>query len=62
MLPNAEIKYRRGLDLKKIIPQAMERDFTDILVVNEDRKEPSILFIHSFVGSFIFEKITNGVT
>lgn len=44
MLPNAEIKYRRGLDLKKIIPQAMERDFTDILVINEDRKEPSILF------------------
>lgn len=43
MLPNAEIYYRRGLDLKKIIPQALEKNFTDLLVVNEDRKEPSIL-------------------
>jgi ribosome production factor 1 len=42
MLPNAELYYRRGLDLKKIIPQAKEKDFTDIMVINEDRKEPSI--------------------
>lgn len=45
MLPNAELYYRRGLDLKKIIPQAKEKDFTDIMVINEDRKEPNGLVI-----------------
>lgn len=29
--------------LKKIIPQCIEKDFTDVLVINEDRGEPSIL-------------------
>jgi ribosome production factor 1 len=38
MLPNAELYYRRGLDLKKIIPQAKEKDFTDIMVINETLK------------------------
>ncbi|XP_022329870.2 ribosome production factor 1-like [Crassostrea virginica] len=45
VIPNSDIKYRRGLDLKKIIPQAKERDFTDIIVVNEDRKEPNGLVV-----------------
>lgn len=45
-IPNSEIKYRRGLDLKKIIPQAKERGYTDIIIVNEDRKEPSILCLY----------------
>ncbi|KAK3090283.1 hypothetical protein FSP39_010615 [Pinctada imbricata] len=40
-IPNSEIYYRRGLDLKKIIPQALSRDFTDLIVINEDRKEPN---------------------
>lgn len=40
-LPNSVSKYRRGLDLKRIIPQAIARDFTDIIVVNEDQKKPS---------------------
>ncbi|XP_052684788.1 ribosome production factor 1-like [Crassostrea angulata] len=44
-IPNSEIKYRRGLDLKKIIPQAKERGYTDIIIVNEDRKEPNGLVI-----------------
>lgn len=60
MLPNAEIKYRRGLDLKKIIPQAMQRDFTDILVINEDRKEPNGLVItHLPEGPTAHFKLSN---
>ena len=43
-IPNCTIKYRRGLDLKKIIPQCTERGYTDLLVINEDQKKPSILF------------------
>lgn len=45
IVPNAFVKYRRGLDLKKIIPQATSRDFTDMIVINEDRGEPNGLVI-----------------
>ena len=41
-IPNSEIYYRRGLDLKKITPQAVSQGFTDLLIVNEDQKKPSI--------------------
>lgn len=42
-IPNSHVYYRRGLALKKIIPQCISRDFTDLIVINEDRKIPSIL-------------------
>ena len=45
VIPNSEIRVRKGLDLKKIIPQAKEKGFTALIVVNEDRKVPSILVI-----------------
>ena len=43
VIPNSEIRERKGLDLKRIIPQAKERDFTVLVVVHEDKKKPSIL-------------------
>lgn len=45
VVPNAFIKYRRGLDLKNIIPQAVDKEFTDLLVINEDRGEPNGLVL-----------------
>ena len=45
IIPNSEIGVRKGLDLKKIIPQAKEKGFTALIVVNEDRKVPSIFSI-----------------
>ena len=42
-IPNSEVRLRRNVPLKKLIPEAMKRSFTDVLVVNEDRKQPSIL-------------------
>lgn len=42
-IPNAHVYYRRGLALKRIIPQCVSRDFTYLIVINEDRKVPSIL-------------------
>jgi len=47
-IPNSFVKYRRGgkmAALKKIIPQCIEKDFTDVLVINEDRGEPNGLLI-----------------
>lgn len=43
-IPNAHYKYRKGMDIKKIIPQAVEKGFTDLVVVNEDHRKASILF------------------
>ncbi|KAK2107109.1 Ribosome production factor 1 [Saguinus oedipus] len=40
VIPNSHVYYRRGLALKKIIPQCITRDFTDLIVINEDRKTP----------------------
>ena len=45
IIPNSEIRVRKGLDLKKIIPQAKEKGFTALIVVNEDRKVRSIFSI-----------------
>ena len=57
VIPNSEIHVRKGLDLKKIIPQAKEKGFTALIVVNEDRKVPSILSI--FLRDFNNKQITN---
>lgn len=45
VVPNSTVYYRRSLDLKKIIPQAIKREYTDIIVVNEDNKQPNGLLI-----------------
>ena len=45
VIPNIHLLYRRALNLKKIIPQALAKDFTDIIVINEDRRIPSILCV-----------------
>ncbi len=39
LLPGAEYYKRNGFPLKKIIKFARNRDYTDLIVVNEDRKE-----------------------
>ncbi|XP_060088103.1 ribosome production factor 1 [Heteronotia binoei] len=44
-IPNSHVYYRRGLALKRIIPQCMSRDFTDLIVINEDRKTPNGLVL-----------------
>ncbi|XP_025067319.1 ribosome production factor 1 isoform X1 [Alligator sinensis] len=45
IVPNSHVYYRRGLALKKIIPQCIARNFTDLIVVNEDRKIPNGLVL-----------------
>lgn len=44
-IPNSHVYYRRGLALKKVIPQCVSRDFTDLIVINEDRKIPNGLVL-----------------
>ncbi|XP_077439876.1 ribosome production factor 1 [Vanacampus margaritifer] len=45
VIPHAHVYYRRGLALKRIIPQCIARDFTYLIVVNEDRKVPNGLVL-----------------
>ncbi|XP_014794785.1 PREDICTED: ribosome production factor 1 isoform X1 [Calidris pugnax] len=45
VIPNSHVYYRRGLALKRIIPQCIARDFTDLIVINEDRKVPNGLVL-----------------
>ena len=59
-IPNSEIRQRWGVDLKKIVPQAVEREYTDILVVNEDKKIPNgLLIIHLPEGPTAHFKLTS---
>lgn len=41
VVPDAHVYYRRGLALKKVIPQCVARNFTYLMVINEDRKVPN---------------------
>lgn len=41
VIPHAYVYYRRGLALKKVIPQCISRGFTYLMVINEDRKVPN---------------------
>jgi len=45
IVPNSQYKNRRGIDLKKIIPQAIQHGFTDLVVINEDHKKANGLVI-----------------
>ncbi|XP_047123105.1 ribosome production factor 1 isoform X1 [Hydra vulgaris] len=45
IVPNSEYRNRKGIDLKKIIPQAVERGFTDLVIINEDQKKANGLII-----------------
>ena len=59
-IPNSDIRQRWGIDLKKIIPQAVEREYTDVLVINEDRKVPNgLLIIHLPDGPTAHFKLTS---
>ncbi|KAL4236639.1 Ribosome production factor 1 [Mactra antiquata] len=60
LIPNTEFLFRRGLDLKKIVPQALSKDFTDLIVVNENRKIPNgIVISHLPDGPTAHFKVSN---
>lgn len=49
VLPCAEYYKRQGFPLKKIVSFAAKRDYSDLLVFNEDRKE--VRGLHSMDSS-----------
>lgn len=41
ILPNAQYFYRKNVRLSKVIPEAVKRNYSAIIVINENQKEPS---------------------
>ncbi|XP_074647186.1 ribosome production factor 1-like isoform X1 [Tubulanus polymorphus] len=60
IIPNSVVKYRRGLALKKIIEQCKGCEYTDLLVVNQNRGIPNGLVIsHLPDGPTAHFKVSN---
>ena len=55
ILPNAKYFYRKNVRISKVIPEAIKRKYSAIIVVNEDRKVPSknILYNIYFLFDFV---------
>ncbi|XP_038067983.1 ribosome production factor 1-like [Patiria miniata] len=59
-IPNSEVFARRRSALKKVIPQAIERGFTDLIVINGEKKLPDAMLIcHLPDGPTAHFKLTN---
>ncbi|KAL3120538.1 hypothetical protein niasHT_007830 [Heterodera trifolii] len=60
VIPNAEIVSRKNVAIKRVVRQAIERGFSDLMVVHEDRKKPNgIVFCHLPNGPTAFFKINS---
>ncbi|CAJ0950686.1 unnamed protein product, partial [Mesorhabditis belari] len=59
-IPGAEIFSRKNVALKKVVKQATEKEYTDLIVVHEDGKMPNgIVFCHLPEGPTAYFKINN---
>uniref|UniRef100_A0A915J1I9 Brix domain-containing protein n=1 Tax=Romanomermis culicivorax TaxID=13658 RepID=A0A915J1I9_ROMCU len=45
-IPNSEMFSRKYVSMKKLVKQALEKKFTDIIIVNENRRKPSELTLY----------------
>ncbi|KAK9880783.1 hypothetical protein WA026_013110 [Henosepilachna vigintioctopunctata] len=60
IIPNSVSLYRNRSGVKKIVQSAIAKDFTDILVINEHRKEPDgLLLIHLPNGPTAHFRLSN---
>ena len=59
MLPAAHFYKRAGFPLKKIVEYAAKREYSDVLVVNEDRKSVNgLLVVHLPAGPSVHFKLS----
>lgn len=62
VFPNSFYYQRRNFEIKEIIPEAVEKGFTDLMVINDDSKEiNSLLLIHLPYGPTALFKISSVV-
>ncbi|CAD6199074.1 unnamed protein product [Caenorhabditis auriculariae] len=59
-IPNAEMFSRKNVLLKRIVEQAIEKEYTDLIVVHEDKKQPNgIVLCHLPEGPTAYFKINS---
>ncbi|VDN05090.1 unnamed protein product [Thelazia callipaeda] len=59
-IPNAHIFTRKGIPLKKVVNQAKSEQYTDLVVIHEDRKMPNgVVLCHLPDGPTAFFKINS---
>ncbi|CAD5213170.1 unnamed protein product [Bursaphelenchus okinawaensis] len=59
-IPDAEFLPRKDAAIKKVVKDAIEREFTDVVIVHEDRKKPTALMIcHLPEGPTAYFKINS---
>ncbi|VDN51647.1 unnamed protein product, partial [Dracunculus medinensis] len=59
-IPDAEIFTRKNIPLKKVVQQAKEKEYSDLIVVHEDRKVPNgIVLCHLPNGPTAYFKINS---
>ncbi|CAH1179396.1 unnamed protein product [Phaedon cochleariae] len=60
IIPNSVSLYRNRSGVKKIVKSAIKKEYTDVLVVNENRKEPDgLLLIHLPNGPTAHFRVSN---
>ncbi|BES87429.1 unnamed protein product [Nesidiocoris tenuis] len=60
IIPNSMFRYRGRSTIKKIVKRAVDKKFTDILIINEDQRKPNgLLLIHLPEGPTAFFRLSN---
>lgn len=60
IIPNSVAKYRRHASIKKLMKKAVDLGFSDMIIVNENRREPNgLLLIHLPDGPTAHFRLSN---
>jgi len=60
IIPNSEPKWRKNSSIKKIVKESIKKEYTDILVINEDNRTPNgLLVCHLPDGPTAHFKLSN---
>jgi len=60
MIPNSEPRWRNNSSVKKIVKDSIKKDYTDILIINEDNRNPNGLVVcHLPEGPTAHFKLSN---
>nr|CAG4644960.1 EOG090X09U6 [Leptodora kindtii] len=60
MIPNSECRWRKRSSVKKMVVSAKAKEFTDVIVINEDKRHPNgMLVTHLPDGPTAYFKISN---
>ncbi|GAB6029334.1 Ribosome production factor 1 [Chamberlinius hualienensis] len=60
IIPNSQVLFRSKASLKKLAVKAHERGFSDMIVINEDRRKPNaLLLVHLPEGPTAYFRMSN---